>query len=168
MPSKGGACLWPQTLLTPTSTSQKEFIELHPDLWAEDTGMEAGTGGGVPRALAAAPPTPALPAPTMPALAAAPAAPEPLPVAYEEPAPYTAPPRSATPQSMMGGGGDNLSQYGGQEQGAGDAAFMPSASTTPLPPDDDAVLPPSAPPSMYGDDAASQRDGAGSVVDAPQ
>lgn len=149
---------------------QKEFIELHPDLWAEDTGMEAGSGGGVPRPLAAAAPTPALPAPAVPAIAAAPAEPEPLPVAYEEPAPYAAPPRSATPQSMMGGG-DNLSQYGGNQgqapSQAGDT-FLPSASTTPLPPDDDAVLPPSAPPSMYGDDAASQRDGAGSVVDAPQ
>jgi hypothetical protein len=73
---------------------QKEFIELHPDLWAEDTGMEAGSGGGAPppRPLAAEP-APALPAPAAPAqyaLAAAEPEPEPeqaAPAAEEEAAP---------------------------------------------------------------------------------
>ena len=161
---------------------QKEFIELHPDLWAEDTGMEAGSGGAPPRALAAAAPTPALPAPAAPALAAPPAEPEPeaepvVPTVYEEPAYMAAPPRSATPASMMNGaqpgmmGGDNMSQYAGSVAGTTpEPGFMPPPSSTPLLPDEDAVLPPSAPPSLYGDDAASMvsapRDG--SVIDGQQ
>jgi len=126
----------------------KEFIELHPDLWAEDTGMEAGSGGGQSRPLPAFEPTAALeaapaaaePPVALAAIAAAPAEPEPV---YE--AQSFAPPAVSTFEAPP-------SSFAGDE---------PEGSVAALPLDDeDNVLPPSAPPSMYGDDA--------SVVSAPE
>jgi hypothetical protein len=111
----------------------KEFIELHPDLWAEDSGVETGAAASSAPRIAAEQPA-QLPAP--------PAAPSPLP---EEPQAALA---YAAPSQQVGG-------YAAQ---AGrDATPEPPSSFTPLPPDEEteSLPPPSAPPSMYGDDPAS-------------
>ena len=88
--------------------SQKEFIELHPDLWAEDTGMEVSASTSSSNArpmLVQAEPAAALPAPS----------PSPLP-------PSIAP--SPAPQYA-------LEPAGGEQEEA------PSMAGTPLPPGDD-------------------------------
>lgn len=147
----------------------KEFIELHPDLWAEDSGTEVGSSSAPPPRLGSSTPQAALPAP---------AAERPPPIAYAPPAALEAAPEADftppadnasayAPSYAASEAPENASAYAG-------SAYAPSArgtpelpySVTPLPPNDDESLPPpSAPPSMYGDDASQAE---GSLLSQPQ
>jgi hypothetical protein len=151
----------------------KEFIELHPDLWAEDSGAEVGSSSAPPPRLGTVTPQAALPAPAeppAPALAseqpaAALAAPQEPLEAYAPYAPSAAENASAYAPSYAASevaeAPENASAYAG-------SAYAPSLGRgTPEPPygsssfptgdDSESLPPPSAPPSIY---EGSQYEGA--------